>query len=66
MTSHHGLALSSPSWGTSRRLPLGGLALVALWALLWGLFLGTVGAPGAGRDAQLATAHREAPFVTKM
>lgn len=66
MNSHHGLALSPPSSGTSRRFPLaGGLALVALWALLWGLFLGTVGTPVAGHDAG-ARARQAAPLVTKL
>jgi hypothetical protein len=66
MTSHLGLDLSSPSWGASRRVPVGGLALVALWALLWALFLGTVGAQAAGDDARVARAQVPAPAVTKM
>lgn len=52
MTSRPAPAPSSPSWGPSSRFPLGGLALVALWAVLWSLFLGTVGAarPGPVED----------------
>jgi hypothetical protein len=49
MSSHFTPALSSPSWGLGRRVPLGGLALVAFWALSWSLFLGTVGARGGPR-----------------
>jgi hypothetical protein len=61
MTSRFARALSPPSWGC--RLPLGGVALLALQALLWSLFLGTVGAgpAPAGVGGSLARAGAEAP-----
>ena len=49
MSSQFTPALSSPWWGLGRRLPLGGLALVAFWALLWSSFLGTISARGGAR-----------------
>jgi hypothetical protein len=60
MTSRSGDALSPPSWGPARRLHLGGPAIVALWILLWALFLGTVGAPAGappGTAAPVAAAR---------
>jgi hypothetical protein len=62
MNSRNGPALSSPTWGAAR-LPYGGLALVALWTLLWALFLGTLGRgrPPAPGDAVAAAADAARP-----
>lgn len=72
MTSHSQHILSAPSWGTARRNPLGGLALVAFTILLWTLFLGTVGARldpvgaadgGSSAGAVAARPEGAAPFA---
>jgi hypothetical protein len=64
MNSRFTPALSSPTWGAVRRLPLGGLALVGFWALLWALFLGTVapaGVSGSNLTSREAVVARQVP-----
>jgi hypothetical protein len=54
MNSRFAVTLSPPSWGTSRRPPLGGLALIALWLALCAGFAGAVTTAAAPPHAGIA------------